>query len=695
MVSERDVSWWKSNNSGRGESKSGTKIVTNTENNYFDLVTASEQSGGHTEYRAVYVTDSHATEKMKECKLWMIEDNKNTSFSHVEWGFDPVSIHPLYPFTYSPYGDGVDEYIECGNQAGLWSQALTKFSFSIWFFATNLASGTDQYIVSHGNTSNHGKRLILDASDPTKIRFQIKSSGGVNLFAESSGVISNAWNFVTCVYDSTLGSSNIKIYVNNVLGATTANLTETINVSANLRILGEAASNWYKGYVKDFRWFTTKALNTDQINDIYTGESDAVGANYWLKMTDAWTNTDVDDSISGTLTGTFQNGTEGRDMQEIASSTTSPVGVTWYGVTSGPIAGDPNIGDLTPVDDRQCGFWVKWIVEDGEEDAANDYCTFVLDGKIPSSGTEDDQEDPDNPTPTPSPIATDFTFAVAGDWGTESMTAKVVSLIKNNSPKPVIVCGVGDNAYGTGGDVDDFFDYIDPIDSKNGITFKTAFGNHDNEESESADNETKLKNHFGLSKTYYTFDYENVRFIVIDNTEATSFSSGSSQYNDVKNWLAAGRSNSKIDWIVVFAHKPMFGGDSKHSYNDGSFNKYYFPLFDQYKVDLMMFGHNHHMAQSKQVKYNSNNQTSPTIVDSSTPYTGGAGRIHIVSGAGGHDANDLYEVASFSQTEWSNDTDHGALFVTITNATGTTTLTGRFKDTDGSTLRTFVINRTT
>lgn len=693
MVSEKDVSWWKSNNSGRGESKSGTKIVTDTDNNYFDLVTASEQVGGHTEYRAVYITDSHATEKMTECKLWMSSDNRSTAFSHVEWGIDPVSVHPLYPFTYSPYMDGVDEYIELGNQAGLWSQALTKFSFTIWIFPTAAGDGTDRYVFHHGATSNHGKRLAVDSSDPTKIRFFIKDSLGTIMTAFSTGLNLNQWNFIACVYDSTLGSDNLKIYVNNVLGSQTANLTETINLSATAQISRDV--NPFKGYTKDFRWFNGKALTTDQIDDIYTGESDAVGANYWLKMTDAWTNTDVDDSISGTLTGTFQNGTEGRDIQEIPSSTTSPVGMTWLGVTSGPIPGSPNIGTLTPVDDRQCPFWVKWIVEDGEEDAAADFCTFVLDGKIPSSGTESPGEDPDDPSPTPEPVASDFTFAACGDWGTESMTGKVVALIKDNSPKPALVCGLGDNAYGTGGDVDDFFDYIDPIDGKNGIVFKTAFGNHDNAESESSDNETKMKNHFGLSKTYYTFDMQNVRFIVIDNTTETSFSKGSSQYNDVANWLKTGREKTNIDWIVVFAHKPMFGGNSKHDYNDDNFNQAMWPLFDQYKVDLMLFGHNHHMAQSKQVVYNSNSPTSPTIKDSSTPYTGGVGRIHCVVGTGGHDASDLYEVSSFSQTEWDNDTDHGALFVTITNSAGTTTLTGRFKSIDKSTLRTFVITRTT
>ena len=668
---------------------SGTTIVSGTENNYFDAVTASDEIGGHIEYRCVYVFNDHDTEKVEDCSLWLSANNPNSGFSYVEWGIDPIAVHPVWPFYPSIYCDGVDEYVDCTNDATLWSTTLTKFSFTIWIFPTAAGDGTDRYVVNHGGASNHAFRLIIDASDPTKIRFQIKNLAGSNLFAESSGLKLNQWNFVACVYDNSLGSQNIKIYIDNVLGATTASLTESPNLSATLR-LSENAGNTYKGYMKDFRFFKTKALSTSQIDDIYQGEDDSVTADYWLIM-DENTGNAVDEK-SGTKVGTLTNGAEWRTAQLTSSSTTSPVGMTWLSVTNGPVTDEPNLGDLSP-SNRQCPFWVKWVVEDTEQDAADDHVIFTVQGKIPSGATPPPPEG-GGTDPVPAPTAEDFTFAVCGDWGDESMTSTVVNLIKNNSPKPYVVCSVGDCAYDSGsGAVNDFLDRIDPIDDKNSIRFETAFGNHDNAESESDTNESTLKSHFGYNNTYFTFDHENVRFIFIDNTTETSFGSGSSQYNAVKGWLSSGRSDPDIDWIVVVAHKPMFGGDSKHDYNDGNFNQAYFPLFDQYKVDLMCFGHNHHMAQSKQVKYNSNNAESPTIVDSSTPYTGGAGRIHVICGTGGHDANDLYEVDSFSQTEWDNDTEHGALFVTVTNSGSSTTMTGRFKATDGDTLRTFVINR--
>ena len=669
---------------------SSTDIVTGAENNYFDRVTADEQDGGHTEYRCMYVFNNHATEKVEDAKFWMSTDNPNSKLSTVSWAIDPIAQNPVWPFTQSLSTDADNKYLDMGNHADLWSQALTKFSMTMWIFPTAAGDGTDRYVFNHGGTGIHGIRLIVDAGSSVTIRFNIKNAAGSNLSAISTGLNLNQWNYIACVYDSTLGSQNIKVYVNNVLGATTATLTETINNNSTAT-LSAGTGNTYLGYVKDFRFFVGKALTVSQIDDIYIGQDDAVAANYWLKIETAGVTTPPVDAIASKTT-TLNNGAEIRTAQEISSTTTPPLGITWNGSSNAPLAGiASDLGDLTP-QDRECPVWIKWvIVDDGtDQDADRDYSIFVVEGKIVSGGTTD----PDDPNPpAPAPTAEDFTFAVCGDWGTESMTSTVVNLIKNNSPKPYVVCGVGDNAYGTGGDVDDFFDKIDPIDGKNGIIFKTAFGNHDNAESESSDNETKIKNHFGLSNTYYKFEKENVLFIVLDNTEETSFGSGSSQYNAVKGWLSAGRADPDIDWIVIYAHKPMFGNPSKHDYNDGNFNQAYFPLFDQYKVDLMCFGHNHHMSYSAQVTYNSGNATEPNIKDGSSPFTGGVGRVHVVCGTGGHDANDLYETSSGDDIIWANDTDHGALFVTVTNSGSTTTMTGRFKATDGDTLATFVINR--
>jgi hypothetical protein len=83
---------------------------------------------------------------------------------------------------------------------------------------------------------------------------------------------------------------------------------------------------------------------------------------------------------------------------------------------------------------------------------------------------------------------------------------------------------------------------------------RIAVGNH---EDDSDEDYSRYKSHFGLKNPYYSFNYNNVHFLVID-TDKTSFSSGSSQHTFVKNDLQAAKGNSAIKWIIVYMHKPMY-----------------------------------------------------------------------------------------------------------------------------------------
>ena len=692
MVDQSNVKYTKSTNGGLGGLKGSTLIVKASPHNLFDMISKSEADAGRTEYACFYVTNDDTDEKMEDCDVFMSSDNKNTSYAYAQWAIDPIGYHPLFHFTPSVYLDGTDDFIACGNHATLWSQALTKFSFSFWIFPTAGWDGNTRIVINHGAGSNHGFNCYIAPSTPGRIIFEIRNASGGILDARSDSLVLNKWNHTVCVYDKDLGSQNLKIYVDNVLGFQTANLTETINLSANLNI-GESSTD-FKGYVKDFRWYTNKALTVEQIDNLYDGEQDALASNpHYRQKFNEGTGTAVDEI--GAKTATLTNGAEWRTSQVIPTSSTEPVGITWLGVTNGPISNTPNIGVLLQNEGTQVPVWVKRVNQPLSPDTVNDYCIFNVTGKIPEGGTTPPPSGGEG-DPVPPPTSTDFVFAAVGDWGCESKTTEVVNLIKNHSPKPKVCLSLGDNAYESGAP-SCWYSRVKPIDHKQGssIHLRTIFGNHDNAESESDENEKSLKAHFGYSNTYHSFDFENVHFLGLDNTTETSFGSGSSQHNFAKADLQKAFDNPKIDWIVVYFHKPMFGGATKHSYNDGNFNQAYFPMFDKFKVDLLLSGHNHNWQQSKQVIYNSDDAEDPTIKDSSTPYTGGVGRIHCVVGTGGHDANDLYEVDSATVNEYSNHTNHGALFVTITNSGTSTTLTGRFKNDDGSTIRTFVITRTT
>ena len=115
----------------------------------------------------------------------------------------------------------------------------------------------------------------------------------------------NVWTHIAWTYDNTLGSQNLKLYINKTVQTDTGNLTEAINLSDELTIGNEVAANTPSCFVKDFRWFTIKALTQTEINNIYDSAIAAPAPNFWLLMTDGYNN--PIDAIGG-LVGTLTSG---------------------------------------------------------------------------------------------------------------------------------------------------------------------------------------------------------------------------------------------------------------------------------------------------------------------------------------------------------------------------------------------------
>ena len=202
--------------------------------------------------------------------------------------------------------DGSNDYIQLTNDSALWSLGLTKFSFSIRVYSTAAPVTADRYIVSHGNTSNHGKRLMYRTSDG-KISWNIKNAAGTNQDALSNSALPlNQWNSLMGTYDNTLGTQNIKLYINKTLQTDTGNLTETINISDELTLGTEVSANTPSIKVKDFRWWKTKALTQTEVNDIHDNAQSQPLPDYWLPMIEGANN--PIDTITGTKVGTLTNG---------------------------------------------------------------------------------------------------------------------------------------------------------------------------------------------------------------------------------------------------------------------------------------------------------------------------------------------------------------------------------------------------
>jgi beta propeller repeat protein len=90
---------------------------------------------------------------------------------------------------------------------------------------------------------------------------------------------------------------------------------------------------------------------------------------------------------------------------------------------------------------------------------------------------------------------------------------------------------------------------------------------------------------------YYSFDYGNCHIIGLDNSREDGIPSYETVWLDQE--LATFRSNIKNinKWLIVYMHKPPYSVG--HSGSDGETQAYWVPLFRDYKVDLVLSGHEH------------------------------------------------------------------------------------------------------
>lgn len=232
-----------------------------------------------------------------------------------------------------------------------------------------------------------------------------------------------------------------------------------------------------------------------------------------------------------------------------------------------------------------------------------------------------------------------YNVSAAGDWGCNENTKKTVSNIVNKIPERVL--GLGDYSYNSTADC--WLTMVDPIDEK----MKIAIGNHDDMSSSLLN---QYMNHFNLSRQYYSFNYQNAHFVVL-STEQTS--NRSPQYDFVKRDLANASQNSDIDWIIVYMHKPLYTSPSNHA-GESAMRDRYHPLFDQYGVDIVLYGHNHAYERSYPLKYDKANPSVPIITNNSKEnyYNYTQGQIFATVGTAGqsvihYDSKSLYIVTQY------------------------------------------------
>ncbi len=203
--------------------------------------------------------------------------------------------------------DGTNDSIDLTNDASLWSQSLTKFSVNVWVYPEVAFDGTARDIFRHGGSGGGRFNCQADSATANRVNFIVRNAADTTNFTATSNSLFtlNNWHMVTCVYDNSLGSANLKIYVDGVVGGNTANLTDALNLSATFTLGGPSTD--LDGYMRDFRWWTTKALTQTEVTQLYNKSLSSPLPNYWLNLT--YGSGSPLDAITGTKTAALTNGT--------------------------------------------------------------------------------------------------------------------------------------------------------------------------------------------------------------------------------------------------------------------------------------------------------------------------------------------------------------------------------------------------
>lgn len=216
-----------------------------------------------------------------------------------------------------------------------------------------------------------------------------------------------------------------------------------------------------------------------------------------------------------------------------------------------------------------------------------------------------------------------FNIAAVGDFDCTSKTIENMDNIIQLDPELVIA--LGDLSYRDTADC--WFDIVDPVDEK----MKIVIGNH---EVESSSKLNQYMNHFNLTEQYYSFNYQNVHFVML--SDYLPYEIGSEQYDFVNSDLQNAAADPEVDWIIVSHHNHAYASeeDSVGGFAT-SWIETYHPLFRDNGVDLVLQGHQHNYQRTYPLEYNNDEPINPIIAGNSTGYFDPDGQIFVTVGTGG------------------------------------------------------------
>jgi acid phosphatase type 7 len=234
----------------------------------------------------------------------------------------------------------------------------------------------------------------------------------------------------------------------------------------------------------------------------------------------------------------------------------------------------------------------------------------------------------------------EFFFTAFGDHGAKPATSgrNVQNIIKE---APAFHLLLGDISYANGDQPvwDTYLQMLEPLARQ--IPFMPTLGNHEYESKVAPDGEKlgyrSYLARFALpgNEDHYTFDYGNARFVAINSDSLQRFNDeAQKQLAWLRETLAKARKDPKVRWLIVFQHHPLYGS-TKNRGNNTKLIQMLEPIFDEFKVDLVLEGHDHVYERKYPLRAGS------PVSTNKQSYRQSAGTIYVIQGGGGQSIYEL------------------------------------------------------
>jgi hypothetical protein len=185
-----------------------------------------------------------------------------------------------------------------------------------------------------------------------------------------------------------------------------------------------------------------------------------------------------------------------------------------------------------------------------------------------------------------------------------------------------------------------------------------AAGNHENELGNGPIGFGAYQSYFAVPDSgsspqlrglWYSFTAGSVRVISLNNDDV-AFQDGGNSYvhgysgGEQRRWLEAeladARRDLNVDWVVVCMHQTAISTADRFNGADLGIREQWLPLFDQYRVDLVVCGHEHHYERSHPLRGTLGTDTrTPKPVETEATRTDvidtTRGTVHLIIGGGG------------------------------------------------------------